>query len=213
MALAGSLSEFIEKRWELYKGPAGDLRWFGGGNGGGSTLPNARPGDPIADYGRVRFGRNGWRWYQEYRAKEGSDVPELRPWRFNATTSYRFTSKGLGGERLKGAFIGASLRWEDRNIIGFQVKEVTPALGAVNPAIGAYDITKPFYGAYEKHVDVFGGYTRRIFKNIDWRLQANVRNVFEKDRLIPINANPDGSAAGVRIAYGPTWELSSRFEF
>ncbi len=213
--LAGNLAEFIEKRWALYSGPAGDVRWFGGGNGGGSTIPGARPGDPIADYGRARFGRNGWRWFNEFKAKEGTDVAELRPWRFNVTTNYRFNGKGLGGERLKGLFLGGSFRWEASNIIGYQVKETNPAIGnpLVNPPIGGYDVTKPFYGAKEKHFDLFGGYSRRIFKTIDWRLQLNVRNAFEKDHLVAVNTNPDGSAAGVRISYGPTFDLSSRFEF
>lgn len=98
-------------------------------------------------------------------------------------------------------------------MIGWQVKEVTPALGAANPAIGAYDISKPFKGEEEKHVDLFVGYSRRVFKTINWRIQANVVNAFEKDRLIAINANPDGSPAGMRIAYGPTWSVTSRFEF
>jgi hypothetical protein len=217
LSLAGNLSQWIEDRWDLLQGPAGDMRWFGGGgnvlNDADYAARNAQPGSPGNDYGRVRVGRNVWRWYNEYRAKEGSDVAELRPWRFNGTVRYNFTASSPGGERLKGVFIGGSFRWEDRNVIGWQVKEVTPALGAANPAIGSYDIAKPFFGPEEKHVDLFGGYSRRIFKKVDWRIQVNVANVFEKDRLIPINANPDGSPAGMRIAYGPTWHVTSRFEF
>ncbi|HYC70945.1 MAG TPA: TonB-dependent receptor plug domain-containing protein [Opitutaceae bacterium] len=216
ISIAGNFSEWVESRWELLQGPAGDIRWFGGwGNfysDADYAAQNRKPGDPTADYGRIRVGRNLWKWYNEFRAREGSDVPELRPWRFNMTARYTFDGDGFGGPRLKGVFVGASYRWEDNNVIGWQVKQIEPQIGN-NPPVGAYDIDKPFHGPEEKHLDLFAGFSRRIFRDITWRMQVNVQNAFEEDRLIPINANPDGSAAGMRIAYGTSWSLSSRFEF
>jgi hypothetical protein len=38
-------------------------------------------------------------------------------------------------------------------------------------------------------------------------------NVFGKNELIPINRQPDGSAAAFRIKQGPTWTLSNSFNF
>jgi outer membrane receptor protein involved in Fe transport len=201
LALAGSLAAFIESRWALYAGPAGDLRWNSGFQAAIAT-----------NTGRARFGRNAWRWYCLYRSQEGNDVPELRPYRVNAVAKYRFNG-GFGGRWLKGAFLGGAWRWQSRDIIGYGVSEVTPALGPSNPAIGKLDVTKPYHGPTESAVDFFAGYRRSISRATDWCLQLNVRNATSKARLVPINTNPDGSVAACRIADGATWEVTSTFRF
>lgn len=195
--LAGSVSDWIEKRWALYQGPAGQLRWFGGSQGAA-----------VSDTGLARMGRNAWAVYNLFRSQEGNDTPELRPWRFNVTNTYAF-SRG----QLKGFFLGGGYRWQDRNIIGYGVTEKTPALSPSNPAIGYLDVRKPYHGPSQDAVDLWVGYKRRLFKTIDWRLQLNVRSVFDKARLVPINTNPDGSIAAWAIADGASWELTSAFKF
>lgn len=195
--LAGSVSDWIEKRWALYQGPAGQLRWFGGSQGAA-----------VSDTGIARMGRNAWSVYNLFRSQEGNDTPELRPWRFNVTNSYDF-SRGP----LKGVFVGGAYRWQERNVIGYGVTEKTPALSPSNPAIGYLDVRKPYHGPSQDAVDFWVGYNRKIFKTINWRLQLNVRNAFDRAHLVPINTNPDGSIAAWAIADGMGWELTSAFKF
>ena len=195
--LAGSVSQWIEKRWDLYQGPAGQLRWFGGSQGAA-----------VSDTGLARMGRNAWAVYNLFRSQEGNDTPELRKWRFNITNSYDF-SRGP----LKGVFVGGAYRWQDRNVIGYGVTEKTPALSPSNPAIGYLDVNKPFYGPGQDAIDLWVGYNRTIFKNVNWRLQLNLRNAFDKAHLVPVNTNPDGSTAAWAIADGMGWELTSAFKF
>ena len=57
------------------------------------------------------------------------------------------------------------------------------------------------------------GYRRKVFNNIDWRLQLNVRNAWGNDSDIPVTANPDGRIAVIRIPNETRWLLSSSFSF
>ena len=84
---------------------------------------------------------------------------------------------------------------------------------SLSGAVGALDVNKPFYSEYESHVGAWVSYSRRIFKDIDWRIQLNVNNIGEKDRVLPITVNPDGCGAAYRIVYGTGWNLSSSFRF
>lgn len=213
--LAGNASQWLQDRWALYNVMdtqypgggflAGDVRWFGGGQGNVSS-------------GNARFGRNGYRFFSEFHSLEGTNVPELRPWRFNATTNYRFTHGPL-----KGAFAGASFRWEDRSVIGFGmtetdpevVKQVGSTVTSLRAAFARLDPTKPFYGPTEQHLDLFAGYGRKIafLRDVDWRIQLNVRNAGEKAHLVPITVLPTGEGASYRIADGMSWEVTNTFRF
>jgi outer membrane receptor protein involved in Fe transport len=210
--LAGNAAEWLNTRWALYNEPdpeyaggllAGDVRWFGGGQGNVSS-------------GNARFGRNGYKFFSEFAALEGTNVPELRPWRYNLVTNYSF-NRG----RLKGLFVGGAYRWEDKSIIGFGLTETdaevlrqtSSGTQSVRAAIGRLDPSKPFYGPEEKHFDVFIGYNRKIWTGVDWKIQLNVRNVGESAHLVPITANPDGSGAAYRIAAGANWYVTSTFGF
>lgn len=210
--LAGNASQWLQDRWALYNVPdpdypggllAGDVRWFGGGQGNVSS-------------GNARFGRNGYRFFSEFHALEGANVPELRPWRFNLVTNYN-VSRGP----LKGGFIGGGYRWEQRSVIGFGLTEtdaeVTRQVGtttqSVRAAIARLDPSKPYYGPAESHFDLFFGYNYKLPRNLSGRIQANMRNVGEKAHLVPITAQPDGSGAAYRIAEGMTWEVSNTFRF
>lgn len=79
LALAGNLSRWIENRWALLAGPAGDMRWFGGGGNVFSDADYAArgltPGSPGNDYGRVRVGRNVWRWITSIARRKAAMSP------------------------------------------------------------------------------------------------------------------------------------------
>jgi len=167
---------------------AGDLRIWWGGAGNDTTL-------------RLWNQNFGSEWAQR-RLQEGTNVPELREWRFNAVTNYDF-DQGV----LKGVNIGGGIRYQSDIVIGY------PSIPGATAAEINFDLANPYRGPAETNFDFFIGYHRRIARNIDWRIQLNIRNLFEGNRLIPINAQPDGSAAGFRIAPYQTWMITNTFTF
>ncbi|MSU66922.1 MAG: hypothetical protein EXS38_12675 [Opitutus sp.] len=132
---------------------------------------------------------------------DGSPSPELRRWRFNVVSNYSFTEGHLKGWRLGGA-----LRWQDRSAIGYPVR-ILP------DGSGVFDVTKPFFGPTETNVDGWIGYSRKLTEKIRWSAQLNVRNMGVRNRLIPVNAQPDGTYNTMRIAEPQTWLLTNSFDF
>jgi outer membrane receptor protein involved in Fe transport len=128
----------------------------------------------------------------------GQQVPELRPYRFSLITNHRFTEGMLTGFNLGGAF-----RWEDEPILFYELKDDLSGL----------DVSKTLKGPAESSLDIWLGYERKISERLNWRIQANVRNVGESRDLIPISVNPDGSIGVQRISEGMTWSLSNTFSF
>lgn len=128
--------------------------------------------------------------------------PELRKYRFNALTHYSFTDGAL-----KNFGVGGAVRWADEVIIGTGF-ERDPELGDIP------DYSTLYYGPSEMNVDAWITYRReKIFKNVDWELKLNVRNIGVNEELIPTVTQPDGTIAQWRIAEPMTWTLSSQFNF
>lgn len=136
--------------------------------------------------------------YSVLQAQIGSAAPEIPEWRFNAVTNYNLTS-GM----FKNVNVGLAYRWEDRRILGY----------AYDASANALDITQPFYGPTEDHIDLWVGYQRKLTQKIGWRIQLNVRNVGEKAHLVPVNIQPNGSVALSRIAEGMVWQVTNTFSF
>jgi hypothetical protein len=76
-----------------------------------------------------------------------------------------------------------------------------------------YDIQHPYHGKGETNFDFWVGYTRKVWRNLEWNIQFNVRNAFVGDELVPINTQPDGTVAGYRIRPPQTWQLSNAIRF
>lgn len=190
--LAGSMAAYVEDRWALLNTVAGDLGAF------------SMASNPSTNSGTLRawYARKVWNQYCLYRATEGNSTPELRPWRFNLVTTYRFKD-GF----LKGFYVGGGYRWEDKQVVGYKVTDLD------GDTYGSYDISQPYYSPTEDHFDGWIGYGRKITSKVDWRIQLNVRNIAENPHLIPISVQPDGSEGEYRIADGMTWEISNTFKF
>jgi outer membrane receptor protein involved in Fe transport len=172
--------------------PGGDLRiWWG------------NPGNETALY---QWNKEIGSHYLARHLQEGSNVPELREWRVNAISNYDFTEG-----RLKGVNVGAALRYQSEVVIGY------PAIPnpdtTVSYPVYVFDIANPYEGPAETDVDLWIGYGRKILKNVDWRIQLNVRSVGKGNDLIPITTQPDGTPAGYRIAPRQYWSLSNTFRF
>jgi hypothetical protein len=167
----------------FFAGPGGQMRFWGGY--GGSTQSQ---------------------WLSEIYApylveidSQGQSAPEVSPWRFNLITTYNF-DRG----KLKGYFIGGAARLEAGRIEGY----------GYDAALGVLNVADQIIGPEDQHYDLWFGYSRRIFANkINWRIQANLRNVFEKTKLVASQFEPDGSLALARIQEGMTWELTNSFDF
>jgi hypothetical protein len=187
--IGGYLREYINQRNVVWNGLGGDIR--------------QGPSNPASAVG-ISWNNLLYRPFLAQTLLEGSAVPEVRPWRANLSTRYRFT-KG----KLRGVSVGGSYRWQDKVIVGYEsVVQVIDGLPTET-----YDINKPYYGPTDEAVDLWAAYVRRIDKRFNWRIQLNVQNAFGSKELIPLNVNPDGTYGSYRMREGVTWLLTNTFSF
>lgn len=181
-SLGKPMLDFIDKQWERIQGPAGDIRlWWGGDR----TIRRYYEDNIMA---AVRF--------QE--ESIGFQAPELRPWHGSFITNYSFS-----GDKFKGINIGGAMRYQDKQILGYGLKDDESGL----------DVEKPIYGDTETRIDAWIGYEKSLSKKVDWRIQINFRNIGEDVSLTPISANPNGTIAAQRITEGMTWSVTNTFRF
>jgi len=162
-------------------------------------------------------------------AQDGAVSQEQRKWRANFVTTYDF--RDLEVPVLKQMSLGTAVRWQSKVALGNpfltgnrlkeKIVETNPNYTNVNqiadndPIMESQftDLANPYYGPEELAGDVWISYRRKIFKDIDWRLQLNVRNAWGNNDDIPVTANPDGSIAVIRIPNETRWLLTSTFSF
>ncbi len=133
---------------------------------------------------------------------EGVSVSELRKWRVNFVTNYTFDT-GI----LRHVNVGGAVRWQDKTAIGYYPQYNSDA------NIWVTDVNRPIYGPSETNYDLWIGYERKLGTKYVWSIQLNVRDLFAKDDLIPILANPDGTTAQVRIPAETTWAITNSIRF
>jgi outer membrane receptor protein involved in Fe transport len=134
-------------------------------------------------------------------AKNGFANQELRKCRWNLIGDYRFSAG-----TLKGVSVGGGVRWQDKVAIGYAVQS--------NGAGGfRYDLAHPYFGPSETNYDFHLAYERPLTARINWKVQFNAHNLFDKNHLIPIQAQPDGTFAQYRIAPEATYTLTNTFSF
>ena len=147
---------------------------------------------------------------------QGHEAPEVAPWRLNLISTYNF-DRGP----VKGWFVGGALRVEDKRILGYKydptfvnVNSSDPNYAAVAAVTqGGLNVNEPFYGTDDTHLDAWIGYSRKVYRNVNWRIQLNMQNVGEKDHLVAAGYEPDGSLALARIEEGMGWRLENSFDF
>ena len=136
-------------------------------------------------------------------ANQGKPRTQVREWRFNVLTNYRFT-RGL----LKNFDVGGAVRWEDKASIGFLGAAPDP-----DGVVRSLDITKPVYDKARYYVDASAGYNLHAFNGkVRAHIQFNVRNVFERGRLQAVAVNPDGTPYAFRIIDPAQFILSTTFD-
>ncbi len=184
--VAGTLIDWVEERNAIWNGLAGDIRMWSG-TGGGSI--------------KQQWNSTFYSRYLLATQKDGTNVDEIREWRFNLISNYRFNEG-----RFKGMNVGGSFRWEDSVSLGYPV---------FNDSNGndIFDIANPHMGPSETHVDLWAGYQKKLSDKVDWRIQLNLRDAFASDDLIPVSVQWDGSPGEYRIAPSTRWTLTNTFEF
>ena len=124
--------------------------------------------------------------------------------------------------RLKGVGVGAGYRWEDKAILAYAPMISDDGTYGIN-------LDAPFYAPSNDSLDLWVSYRRKLSEKINWRIQLNVYNVGEKNRLVPLAAGVDytrissdspqpGEVVPMRatsyfIREGMNWQISTSFEF
>ena len=147
---------------------------------------------------------------------QGHAAPEVAPWRLNLITTYTF-DRGP----IKGVFVGGALRVEAARILGYRYDPNFKNVNSTDPNYanvlavteGGLNVNEPFYGSEDTHVDGWIGYTRKVYRNVNWRIQLNLHSIGEKDHLFASAVEPDGSLALARIQQGMGWTLENSFDF
>lgn len=117
---------------------------------------------------------------------DGQKVEQGREWRFNLVSRYSFTEGAL-----KGFFTGGGLRWRSKPVLGYSLVSVDnafPFAGAPSqllvPALDA-----PIWGESLFETDGFVGYSRKLNDRVKWRIQLNIRNLFDDTGAVAQRAN------------------------
>ena len=143
----------------------------------------------------------------ELRTQDGRASDELREWRANLGGTYSFDADSA----LSNWEIGGSLRWQDKSSIGYPIILINNAEGSTTPV---RDISNPIFGPTNTQVDSWIRYRTKIWdEKINWTLQLNIRNLLDKDDLIPARLNYAGLPDIVRFNEGRRFILTSTFDF
>ncbi len=142
--------------------------------------------------------------YYAIKGNEGRANPEQREWRFNLITNYQFREGALTGWS-----IGGAARWEDEFAGGYPII-VDSTSGLVLP-----DVQNPYFGKAKISYDLTLGYRRKIWKDIDWRMQINARNLQNLDNsdVEATRFQPDGTTARARYGAPSQFWLTNTFTF
>jgi outer membrane receptor protein involved in Fe transport len=147
---------------------------------------------------------------------QGHEAPEVAPWRLNLISTYTF-DRGP----IKGWFVGGALRVEAARILGYKYDPNFKNVNSTDPNYanvlavteGGLNVNEPFYGQNDTHLDGWIGYSRKLYRNVNWRIQLNLQSIGEKDKLVAAGYEPDGSLALARIQEGMGFRLENSFDF
>ncbi|MDQ8181010.1 TonB-dependent receptor plug domain-containing protein [Pelagicoccus sp. SDUM812005] len=139
-------------------------------------------------------------------ALQGNQSFPSSKYRMNGIFKYRFQNDSA----LKGTSVGTSFSWSSAPIIGYFVD-----------ADGNFDVSRPAKGEERTTVDFFATYSRPINDKVNWRVQFNVKNVFDDDDPYVIEKRSVGTDPDTfewqdykwRPTDGLTWSLTNSFIF
>ncbi|HTZ21589.1 MAG TPA: TonB-dependent receptor plug domain-containing protein [Opitutaceae bacterium] len=203
-ALGSADSAFIQREYQFFNGPAGNLPlwgFWGGGVNTATTPYSLPPTSTLKGY----FLQNIWSAYQLQTAQTNTMQPELARWNAKGITNYTFKTGSL-----KGFNVGGGLRWASKPILGYGISQFTDPLGNIGWIM---DVKKPLYGKIEEHADLWVGYSYKLSSKLDWKIQLSISNVGESPHLVPVSVEPDGTWAQQRIEMGQTYLITNTIRF
>jgi iron complex outermembrane receptor protein len=186
---AGYLAQYLP----LWKGNAGWMSTpLAEGSSGGGTIASAvaRLENTLANFNAL--------------AALPTDSLFAPEWSANFITSYDFAA----ASRLKGISVGASANLRGPTVIGF-----------AETAGGVAIADRPYYARDFNTTGAWVSYRRRLSNKVNWRVQLNVRNVLDENKLFPHRAvdRRDGTGrpavAIYRLNEPRTFVLTSAFSF
>ena len=142
---------------------------------------------------------------------DGQKVENGRDWRVNLVTRYAFPEGAM-----RGAFVGTGFRWRSPQVIGYRsslVENKFPLPGApAQVLVPAREAA--IEGDVMAETELFLGYTRRLGKKVNWRIQLNIRNLFDNDDPIDQRANLEAGYVTVYAVPEPrSFILTNTFTF
>ncbi|MEZ5277927.1 MAG: hypothetical protein R3F07_16215 [Opitutaceae bacterium] len=134
-------------------------------------------------------------------ALDGKANEFVRENRWNLNANYRFTEGAL-----KGFDVGGAVRWRAAPLIGYGDK--------VQAGTTIVDLDNPIYGSQEVYYDFRAGYRGQMafMGDRNYRINLNVRNVFDKDEGLASMASASGQAIRYRRVDGRQFILSLEFD-
>jgi len=177
-----------------------------------SFIRNAVEETPAGDFptfGGLGFQQylNSFRWgfinpaFIQLEALNGQEAPDVREWRYNVVTNYKFNEG-----KFKGFGVGGSYRYEEPYFLEYP--PVQDASGAIT-----FDLENPILGPEEETFDLWASYETSLNDNVDWKLQLHLYNAFGKNELLPISVDPNGDVNAARIREGKSWAVTNTFSF
>jgi hypothetical protein len=175
---------------------------------------NPDPGEPSkANFIFTQTRATQWSKLLRETLREGALLDEVREWRFNLVTNYRFDDASA----LRGWAVGGAYRWQDEVGVGFRNGILSPTdadLPKGLDSIAVADVTQSLYGPTESNVDVWVNHRRKIFDDkVEWKIQLNIRNALSNDDLIITRMSGDGLPSRIRIMNPINFRLTSTFSF
>jgi outer membrane receptor protein involved in Fe transport len=188
---APRLEKILEDFWIPHLEQYGGLDW------------NA-PAEPVAGDTTLENRNDFLLDYFALKGNEGKPNAEQREWRFNLVTNYTFREGAL-----KGWSIGGAARWQDEYAGGY------PTIADPNSVLILPDVDNPWLVESDLAIDLTFGYRKKIWDNVDWRMQVNLKNVDNWDNadLEFTRYQPDGTPARARFSAPRTVFLTNTFRF
>ena len=106
--------------------------------------------------------------------------------------------------KLNGFSVGGNFRWRSAGTIGY--RRLPDALGRPR---GVIDVTRPLSGKEFWDLGAMLAYERRVFTNIQWRLQLNIQNLpdWQTPRLVKSDYDTNGLYGTSDVIVPVLWEI------
>jgi len=142
---------------------------------------------------------------------DGQRVESGRDWRANFVTRYAFSAGPL-----KGAFVGGGYQWRSPQVIGYLAAMVDNEfqLPGAPAQVLVPSRAAPIDGKAVTSTEIFFGYSRKLRNRLDWRIQLNIRNVFDNQDPVAQRSNiSTGLTTVYNIPEPRSYILTSTFSF